>query len=49
MLLYICTNFHENILEGIKVKVKADKIFIRIISIGHKVTKIVGGVAVLVL
>ena len=47
MLLYICTKFHENILDG--VGYRADKSFIRKISKGHNFTKIVGGVTVLVL
>ena len=49
MLLNICTKFHENILDSIKVINRADKIFIRNISKEHNFTKIVGGVTVLVL
>ena len=43
---YICTKFHENILDGINV---IEQIFIRNISKGHNFTKIVGGVSFLVL
>ena len=46
MKVYICTKFHENILDGIKVNT-ADMIFIGKISKGHNSVKNVGGVTVL--
>ena len=47
MMVYICTRFHENILEGIKVIEYT--IFIAKISKGHNSLKTVGGVMVLFL
>ena len=45
MVIYICTNFHENILDGKKCKVR---IFIGKNSKEHNSVKDVGGVSVLV-
>ena len=47
LLLYICTKFHKNILDGIKV-IEQTKISLKNFK-GHNFTKNVGGVTVLVL
>ena len=47
MMVYICTKFHENILDGIKVI--ADTIFIGKILKGHNSLKNVGEVRILLL
>ena len=49
MLLYICTRFHENIINGINVTCKEQTRFSLKNLKGHNFTKIVGGVTVLVL
>ena len=46
MLLYSCTKFHENILDGVKEQTRFS---LEKNSKGHNITKIVGGVTVLVL
>ena len=46
-MLYVCTLFHENVLDGIRYR--ADTSFIRKITKRHNSAKIVGGVLVLVL
>ena len=48
MMIYICTKFHENILEGLKV-IEQTRFSFSKISKGHNSVKIVGGVTVLVL
>ena len=48
MLLYICTKFHENILDGIKVTERT-RFPLEKISKGHNSTRIVGGFTVRVL
>ena len=48
MLLYICTKFHEHILDCIKLY-RADTIFIGKISMGYNSVKNLDGVSVLVL
>ena len=48
-MVYICTKFHENILDGIKVSYRADKIFIGKNSKGHNSMKNVDGFTVLFL
>ena len=48
IVVYICTTFHENILNGIKV-IEPDTIFKAKISKGHNSVKNVGGVMVLFL
>ena len=48
IMVYICTKFHENILEGIKV-VEQTQFSKENISKGHNSIKNVGGVTVLVL
>ena len=45
-MVYICTKFHENTLDGIKV---IERIFIAKISEGHNSVKNVDGVKVLFL
>ena len=46
-LVYICTKFHENILDGVKA-IEQDTIPIGKISKGHNSVKNIGGVTVLV-
>ena len=48
MMVYICTKYHENILDGMKV-IEQDTIFIAKISKGHNSVKNVDGVTVLFL
>ena len=48
MVIYICTKFHENILNGIKV-IERTRFSIAKISKGHNSVKNVGGVMVLFL
>ena len=48
MLLYICTKFHENIFDGIKV-IGQTRFSLEKNSKGHNFTKVVGGATVLVL
>ena len=48
MVVYICTKFHENVLDGIK-SYRVDMIFIGKISKGHNSVKNVGRVTVLFL
>ena len=45
MVVYICTKFHINILDSIKVKERT--VFIRKNSKGHNSVKNVGGVSIL--
>ena len=47
-VIYICTKFHENILDG-KKSYRADTVFIGKISKGHNSAKNVGGVMVFIL
>ena len=47
MVVYICTNFHENILDFIKVTERTR--FSYTFSKGHNSVKNVGGVTVLIL
>ena len=47
MMVYICTKFYENILNGNSYG--ADTIFIGKISKGHNTVKNIGGVSVFVL
>ena len=48
MLLYICTKFRENILNGIKV-IEQTRFSLEKYQKGRNFTKIIGGVIVLVL
>ena len=48
MMVYICTMFHENILDGMKV-IEQTRFFIAKISKGHNSVKNVGGVTNLIL
>ena len=43
MMVYICTKYHENILNRI-IGYRADTVFIAKISAGHNSQKILGGV-----